>query len=455
MPRSVTWWFCWSIAIVAVVEYAARAAEPPKPRIVFVLADDLGPGDLGCWGGNIAPTPRIDRMAREGIRFTRYYAASPICSPSRCGLITGQFPARWRITSFLQTRAGNHGCQMADFLDPRAPSLPRLLKNAGYKTAHFGKWHLGGGRDVIKPPPFSAYGYDEHAGTWESPQPHPDITATNWVWSERDKVKRWHRSAFFVDKTLDFLRRNANQPCFVNLWLDDPHTPWVPDSNKGKADSPRENLRAVMMANDREIGRLLDGLESLGLTQRTLVIFASDNGPLPTLQGARSAGLRGSKLSLYEGGIRVPLIARWPNTVPAGRVDNETVISAVDFLPTLCRFAGVSIPPDVSSDGEDQSPALLGTPQFQRKRPLFWEYGRNEKFFVYPTLQNGARPNDRSPNVAVRDGAWKLLVHADNFQVELFHLLDDPGETRNRVRTEPAQAARLVKMALDWRSSLP
>ncbi len=309
------------------------------------------------------------------MRFTQYYAASPICSPSRCGLITGQYPARWRITSYLQTKAGNKGCEQADYLDPQAPSLPRALQRAGYKTAHFGKWHLGGGRDVEQPPKFAAYGYDEHAGTWESPEPHPDITAANWIWSDKDKVKRWERTAFFVDRTLDFLKRHQDSPCFVNVWLDDPHTPWVPNAEAGKGASTPENLKAVLVENDRQIGRLLDGLKDLGLDKNTLVIFTSDNGPLPTLKGDRLRGLRGSKLSLYEGGIRVPFLARWPGVIPAGRKDETTVIAAVDLFPTFCRLAGAELPKDMKPDGEDRSVALLGQPIKGRAAPLFGNTG--------------------------------------------------------------------------------
>jgi arylsulfatase A-like enzyme len=411
------------------------AAQSGPPHVVFILADDLGGGDLGT------VTPRLDRMASEGTRFGQYYSASPICSPSRTGLLTGQFPARWRITSYLQTRKGNQACEQADFLDPAAPSLPRLLKAAGYATGHFGKWHLGGGRDVVDPPKFAAYGYDEHASTWESPEPHPDVTAKAAVWSDQDKVKRGERSGFYVDRALDFLKRRSDRPCFVNLWLDDPHTPWVPRADAPKGPTP-ENLRAVMIELDRQVGRLLDGLKELGLDEKTLVVFTSDNGPLPAFQGQRTSGLRGSKLSLYEGGIRMPMIARWPGRVPAGRVDDETVFAAVDVLPTVCALAGVKPP---AGDGEDLSAALLGKP-IARKGALFWEYGRNPTAFAYPTGR------DKSPNVAVRDGRWKLLVNADGTGAELYDLTADPKESTPV--ENPEVTKRLADRALAWRRSM-
>src|SRR5256885_12984973 len=327
-------------------------ASNARPNIIFILADDLGPGDIGCYGGTLVKTPNIDRLAKEGIRFGQYYVASPVCSPSRCALITGQFPARWQITSYLAEKKRNLGAEMADFLDPKAPSLPRQLKNAGYRTAHFGKWHLGGGRDVTNAPKFAAYGYDEHASTYESPEPDPDITATNWIWSPNDKYKRWERTRFFVDKTLDFLKRNNDQPCFVNLWLDDVHSPWIPNEEAEEEKNPNvaKNLKPVIAQMDTQIGRLMDGFKSLGIDDRTLVIFTSDNGPYPHLPG-RTAGLRGCKFSLYEGGLRLPFIARWPGVAPAGVIDRTTVLASVDIFPTLCHIAGAELPSDVAFDG--------------------------------------------------------------------------------------------------------
>lgn len=431
----------------------AAVNSPTRPNIILILTDDMGFGDVGCYGGKFAPTPNLDRMASEGTRFTQYYSASPICSPSRTGILTGMYPARWRITSYLQTRKGNAACEQADFLEPAAPSLARTLKAAGYATGHFGKWHMGGDRDVTNAPPFRAYGFDEHASTYESPEPHPDITATNWIWSAHDKVKRWDRTAFFVDKTLDFLRRNKGQkPCFINLWPDDVHTPWVPSDERLSAypsgPEQQRKFRAVLDEYDRALGRLFAGLKEQGLDANTLVIFTSDNGAMPTFNGRRSAPFRGSKLCLYEGGIRMPFIVRWPGRVPAGRVDEKSVFSAVDLFPSLCAIAKVPPPKDVALDGENLSPALIGK-RASRRAPLFWEYGRNTESFAYP------QGKDRSPNVAVRDGKWKLLINADGSGAELYDLNKDIAEANNLVEKETAVAKRLSRAALDWRNSLP
>ena len=200
---------------------------------------------------------------------------------------------------------------------------------------------------------------------------------------------------------------------------------------------------------DRQIGRLMDGLKELGIDDKTLVIFSSDNGPYPNLAG-RTQGLRGCKFSLYEGGIRLPFIVRWPGVTPAGATDETTVIGAVDMLPTLCSIAGAEAPKGVELDGIDRSVALKGKPQAERERPLMWEYGRNEEFFGYPK-----QPRDRSPQLAIRDGKWKLLVNADGEAAELYDLSADTNETNNVIGEQPDNAARLKKSVLDWWRSLP
>ena len=430
-----------------------QAFPASHPNIIFLLTDEMGYADIGCYGGKFVPTPNIDQLARQGTKFTQFYVAAPVCSPSRVGYLTGMFPARWRITNFLQTRAGNRASEQVDFLDTNAPSIGRVLKAAGYATGHFGKWHMGGGRDVTNAPPFRAYGFDEHAGTWESPEPDPEITATNWIWSSSDKVKRWNRTAYFVDQTLDFLRRHQGQPCYVDLWPDDVHTPWVPESSTRDA-HPRAhyeneaNFKAVLAEYDVQVGRLLAGLKDLGLETNTILIFASDNGPLPTLGGRRTGGLRGAKDSLYEGGTREPLLVYWPGQVPAGRVDAQTVICGVDFLPMFSRLAHAPLPAQ-SLDGEDMTQAFFGH-TLNRQHPLFWEYGRNETF-GYPM----ETPRERSPNVAVRDGRWKLLVNADGSDAQLYDLAADEHETTNVAEQHPDVAKRLKDEALRWRKSLP
>jgi arylsulfatase A-like enzyme len=445
----------WFLPLVCLFSlFNAVGAEPKnqkQPNIIFLLTDDMGTGDVGCYGGKVIPTPNIDRLASQGTRFTQYYVASPVCSPSRTGFLTGMYPARWRITNYLQTRAGNRASEQADFLDPKAPSIARALKAAGYATAHIGKWHMGGGRDVTNAPPFSAYGFDEHVSTYESPEPDPDITARNWIWSPDDKVKRWDRSSYFVDKALDFLKRHQGQPCYVNLWPDDVHTPWVPKgSDPGESNDAGEReskFKEVMAEYDRQVGRLLDGLKELGMEQNTILVFSSDNGPLPTFNGARTVGLRGSKISLYEGGIHLPLIIRWPGHVPAGKVDDKSLINAVDLFPSFCAEAKAKLPADAAFDGQDLSGMFHGK-SVMHKRPMLWEYGRNSAF-GYPKGRN------RSPNVAIRDGDWKLLINADGGQVELYNLKSDLKEDHNVAADHADIVKRLSEQALNWRRSLP
>lgn len=432
----------------------AEKQEDKQPNIIFILTDDMGIGDLTAYGGTVLQTPNLDRMASEGIRFTHYYSASPISSPSRAGLLTGTHPANWNINSYLQTKAGNWDAEMADYLTTEAPTLPRAMKEAGYKTAHFGKWHLGGGRDVTDAPPFSAYGYDEFASTYESPQPDPLLTATDWIWSDKDSIQRWDRTAYFVDKTIDFLIRHKGEPCFVNLWPDDMHDPWV--GNKEELmEIPRKyesekNFKTVLEEYDKQIGRLLERLKAEGLDKNTIVIFTSDNGPAPDFEHRRTNYLRGRKASLFEGGINMPFIVWSPDhIVPKGKVDSTTLVSALDMLPSICAITSTEIPANYSNEGMDMSKALLGEPQ-KRDKALLWEYLRNESH-AFPKPPGA----DRSPNVAIREGEWKLLVNADGSDVLLFNLKEDPLEKKNIAEQHPDITGRMKEQALAWRSALP
>jgi arylsulfatase A-like enzyme len=443
-----------AILLATFAPTVAPAAE--RPNVVVVLVDDFGWGDPACYGNTAVKTPNMDRLAKEGVRFTQGYVASPICSPSRCGIITGQFPARWKITSFLQTKAGNKACEMADYLDPKAPSLPRMLKEAGYATAHVGKWHLGGGRDVTDAPKFKEYGYDLGLGTYESPEPAASLGLKTTPWGPQDKlepqqVPRHERTRWMIDQTLAFLKKHADRPCFVNLWLDDTHTPFAPSEEQMKAvrvagkTEQKTKYKAVLAALDAEIGRLLDGLKGTN----TLVLFLGDNGASQPFARERCGGLRGQKLSLYEGGVRIPFVAWWPAKVRGGVVNDRTVIASLDFVPTLAGVCGAKLPAGYESDGEDMIAAIRGESP-TRTKPLFWEYGRNNTSFAYPQ-----DAKHRSPNVAVRDGNWKLLVNADGTGAELYDLAADAGETRNLAADKPEVAKRLTEKALAWRKSLP
>ena len=438
------------LLLILLLPIAANCA--PRPNIVFILTDDMGYSDPGCYGGKFAPTPNIDQLAKEGVRFTHFYDNAPICSPSRAAFITGMFPARWNFTTYLDKHAMNVDCEQADFLPTNAPAIARVLKAAGYRTAHFGKWHLGGGRDVTNAPPFSAYGYDEHSGTYESPEPDPQITATNWIWSPQDPVKRWERTRYFVDRALDFLGRHKGEPCYVEIWPDDVHTPWVPNVRR-QTEAPNSaqerDFLKVLAEYDVQMGRLFKGLKTLGMDTNTLLIFTSDNGPLPSFNHARTGGLRGSKLSLYEGGILVPFIVRWPGHTPMRAVDEQTVLEAVDLFPTFCALAGASVPAGFSYDGEDMT-AAVDNRSFVPTKTIFWEYGRKSKFFHYP-----GHPYDVSPHLAVREGKWKLLVNADGTDGQLYDMIADPNETTDLGAKNPEITKRLTEAALSWRRSLP
>ena len=448
------------LALTSVLGACTKAdAKKPKvderPNIIMIYIDDMGYADVSSYGGTYAPTPNMNRIGEEGIRFTQYYSACPISSPSRIGLTTGMYPTRWGVTTFLNNRKTNYNNESNDYLLAEAPSIARTLKSAGYATGHFGKWHMGGGRDVDNAPAITEYGFDEYNSTWESPDPDPKLTSENWIWGENDEIKRWDRTAYFVDKTLDFLRRHPDQPCFVNLWPDDMHTPYVPSQEayeKGKASgnsnnfwSKEQNYTPVLEELDRQIGRLLDGLDELGIADNTLILFTSDNGPNPSYNNARTRGLRGMKGQLYEGGIRMPFMVRWPAKINPGQVNTNTVICSVDIFPTLCAIAGVKTNDKTINyklDGVDMSKTFTGNQNTIRKQPLFWEFGKQ---FVKNENRNG-----KSPNIAMRDGDWKLLVNYDGTEVQLYNLANDVYETTNVAAENPEITEKMKNAAIEW-----
>lgn len=418
-----------------------------KPNVIVIYVDDMGYGDLSCYGGEIKQTPNIDKLANEGIRFTQYYTASPVSSPSRVGITTGMHPLSWQINTFLDTKKANKNCEQKDYLEANAPSMARAFQQAGYATGHFGKWHMGGGRDVDNAPSITSYGFDEYASTWESPDPDPVITSSNWIWAMTDSVKRWERTAYFIDKSLDFIKKNNKRPFFINLWPDDVHTPWVPDKQSvadKNSHEKRENLVSVLSELDKQIGRLTDSLSVMGILDNTIILLTSDNGPAPSFEQTRTLGMRGTKNSLYEGGIKMPLIVRWGNKIKAGTLDEKTVLCSIDFYPSLCRMAGIDTEKNVSLHGKDMAKALTGKKTINRKGYLFWDFGRNQ-YFNFPRNEKY-----KSPHLAIRKGDWKLLCNSDGKKVELYNLIQDKNETENLSGKYPKLTKELTEKLIEW-----
>jgi len=443
--------FLGVVAGTAAVAACAAAVPARRPNIIFILADDLGWGDLGCYGHAQLRTPNLDRLARQGTLFTQFYVNGSVCSPSRCAFLTGQFPARHRIHGHYATHEQNQARGMSNWLDPQVPNVASLLKSAGYETAHFGKWHLGHGEGA--PPPI-AYGFDEARA----------VGANGPGWDEPDITFRAKSSAAIVDEAIRFIRAHKDRPFYVNVWSLVPHATLNPTEEQmkpyarlapGGPGFPHKSAAQIYYASvtdlDTQVGRLLDELGKLGLANNTLVMFSSDNGPEDIHirnaghSGIGSAGpFRGRKRSLYEGGVRVPFLVRWPGQVPAGRVETNSVVAGVDWLPTVCQLAGVPLPAAVKPDGEDVSDILRGESR-PRASPLLWEW----RFHI------SGEPFHRSPILAIRDGNWKLLLNPDRSRVELYDIPRDPTELNNLAERYPARVSALARQALDWQATLP
>ncbi|HEX5104191.1 MAG TPA: sulfatase-like hydrolase/transferase [Pirellulaceae bacterium] len=441
------------------------AAQPARPNIVLVFIDDMGWGDFSCFGNPDAKTPNADRLAAEGIRFSQFYVNAPICSPSRCALTTGQYPQRWKITSYLNNRADNARRGVANWLDPEAPTLARILKAHGYATGHFGKWHLGGQRDVDDAPPISAYGFDQSLTNFEGMGAkllpltlRPGEEQPGRIWADAERLggpvtwmQRSQITAGYVDAAIAFIDRatREQQPFYVNVWPDDVHSPFWPPVDKW-AGGKKGLYLSVLQEMDRQLGKLLDHIrESPALRDSTLILVCSDNGPEP---GAGSAGpFRGAKTRLYEAGIRSPLIVWGPSLIPREKqgAHNETsVFAAFDLVPSLVTLTGAAAPAEANFDGEDVSETLVGKSAASRRAPIFWRRPPDRKNHP-PALP------DPQPDLAVRDGDWKLLCNYDGSQPELYDLARDRGETTNLAAKHPDIADRLTAAALEWHRSLP
>lgn len=426
----------WSLALCGLLFVATIslfAEESDNTNFVVILCDDLGYADLGCFGHPAIKTPHLDNLANEGVRLTDCYASAPVCSPSRAGLLTGRIPNRVGVYDWIPPKSPMH-------LLAREVTVATLLKQAGYQTCHVGKWHCNGLFNSTEQPQPGDHGYDHWFATQNNAAPshkNPNNFVRN---GKRVGPMEGYSSQIIVNEAISWLSgRDKSTPFLLMVWL---HSPHEPIATAGPFVEPylataETREQAEYYGNvsqlDHEVGRLLKSLDDSGLKKDSLVFFSSDNGPetLNRYKGAeRSYGsptpLRGMKLHLYEGGIRVPGIIRWPRQIKAGQTSHDPVVN-YDILPTFCAIAGINPPASRTLDGDNLLPLIKGEP-FERAKPLYWQYDRAI-----------GGPN----RVALREGDWKLLGDATLSKFELYNLKNDISETQDLAANEPAKLTSL------------
>lgn len=436
-----------------------RAAQ----NFVIALCDDLGYGDLACYGHPHIKTPNLDRFAKEGMKLTDCYAAAPVCSPSRAGMLTGRTPHRCGIYDWIPHSASrNETCGTYDFSEKRwiahswkqmhlrqqETTVAELLKQAGYATCHVGKWHCNSSFNSPKQPQPDDHGFDYWFSTQNNAHPsHKD--PVNFVRNRNETGKiEGYSSEIIVDEAMDWLDNHWNRakPFCIFVWFHSPHEPVA--TEKRFMEMYPGQKEAVYYGNvtqtDHAFGRLMDRIDGMNLRDDTFVMFTSDNGPetLNRYRGAeRSYGspgpLRGMKLHMYEGGIRVPGIIRWPGRVKSGSICNEPV-SGTDILPTLCSMAGIKVPTDQPIDGANVLPIFEGK-SVARKVPLYWRY-------------DGAL--SRPFTVAMRDGDWKILADGEMTKFELYNIRFDIGETHNLASRHPNLLKKMKEKLIELHADI-
>ena len=440
----------------------ASAAET-KPNIILLFIDDMGWADFSCFGNTNATTPNVDRMAAEGIAFESFYVNSPICSPSRVAISTGTYPQRWKISSYLADRASNKSRGLANWLDPKAPMLARSLKQAGYSTGHFGKWHMGGQRDVNDAPAITEYGFDESLTNFEGmgakllPTTIDKDGKKGRIWGDAVRLgepvtwmERSEITTGFIEATIAFMKKAeaAGKPFYVNVWTDDVHSPFWPSYERiKKTNNKRELYLAVLEEMDKQFAPLFDFIRNdERLRNNTMILVCSDNGPEP--DAGRAGALKGFKTHLYEGGIRSSLIVWAPGLMSKSAIgtrNKDSVFSAMDLTPSLLKLTGVPAPTDANYDGEVLLDVLLGRSNKSRKSPIYFSRPPDRK--NYYGFQN-------LPDLAVRHEKWKLLCDYDGSRPELYDLSSDPSESKNLVDTQPDVANDLANKVINWHKSI-
>jgi arylsulfatase A len=449
----------FSITSSVLTTQASSTSE--RPNIIFMMADDLGYHDISSFGATAVNTPHIDRLAKEGMKFTQFYSASAVCSPTRASVMTGRYPLRFDIRT--------HFNDIDMYLPESAGSVAKLLRNAGYATIMIGKWHLGGlqvdenGRRKTDQPGPHQHGFDIYQTQIEQQPLRRDMGRERTVFRQGgtillrndkhvtpdDRYYDMHLTDANGEFALEMIEKFAKtgQPFFMNLWWLVPHTPYEPAPEPHWSNTRAEGIsddqhrfRSMVAHMDARVGMVLDKLEEMGIADNTLILFTSDNG---AAWEGDIGDLRGGKTDLHEGGIRVPMLARWPGHIPAG-TSTDSLANTIDMLPTFCDAAGVTVPADLPVDGISLLPVMKGEagPDWERDT-MFWQLN------LYRRIQRHYdKPQPYATEIA-RNGKWKMLS-VDGEPVALFDVENDPNELRSLLTQHPEIASDLGRQVRAW-----
>lgn len=450
--RSIAFSPC-HLAIVALLAAAgllvptAHAADAPaRPNVIVILVDDMGWTDLGCYGSDLFQTPNIDRLAKDGVRFTNAYSACTVCSPTRAAMMTGKYPARLHVTDWIP----GHVRQDAKLLVPEwTQYLPReevtlaeALKEAGYATGLIGKWHLGSQEEGWP----DKHGFDVNLGGYHKGQP-PSYFSPYKIPTLEDGPAGEYLTDREAAEAVKFIEQHKASPFYLYMPHYAVHTPLQAKKEvvagyeaKITPASRHNNAKYAAMVSgvDDSVGRITAKLAELGLAERTLILFTSDNGGL--IRSTVNVPLRAGKGSAYEGGVRVPAIVKWPAKIPPGGVCDQPIITP-DYYPTLLAATGVAgtAPHNAQVDGVSLLPLFADPKASLPRESIYWHYPHYH-------------PGGATPYAAVRHGDWKLIEFFEDAHVELYNLKDDIGETRDQAKSNPDKAAELRQELHAWQA---
>ena len=452
---------CWVLVSPSVAD-ETKEEKDKRPNIILLLADDLGYCDLSCFGSPAVETPNLDNLAADGIRFNRFYAASAVCTPTRASVLTGRYPLRFNITQHFKDKKR--------FLPESSTTMAELLKDAGYRTAHIGKWHLGGlhvnkdGMRLKNQPGPGQHGFEFYQTQIEQQPLRSKMGREKTIFRkggtallrngqripEDDPYYSKHLTDANGDYAIELIEKfsKEDQPFFINLWWLVPHKPYEPAPEPHWSNTDAEGIsndqhcfRSMIGHMDAKVGAILTKLDELGIADNTIVVFASDNG---AAYEGNIGDLKGGKTDLHEGGIRVPMFVRWPAAITKGQ-STEMFGHTNDLLPTLCEAAGVELPDELPLDGMSLLPYMTGQkkPEELERGTVFWQID------LYKKLQRHyPKPKPYATEIA-RRGKWKLLS-LNGEPVELFDVESDPNEQENLLESNLDLAQSMAAEVKTW-----